>query len=165
MKWSVVLLVSLCFGLSAAKCRFRRGEDWSACSPEGLSTRQDTLKADKSDATCTAIRTLTRACRKECQYVRRRRATWSECEVATNTVTTQRSLVRGDGCPAEVSEVFDCRVQRRFSNKPAAKKGQKKQQKKAQRKQERKQQRRLARKERRQERRQQRRQSQQTPQN
>ncbi|XP_043190096.1 uncharacterized protein LOC122375129 [Amphibalanus amphitrite] len=157
MKYPVLLLVTLCFGLAAAKCKYRRSGDWTACSAEGLKTRTDVLKEQKSDPTCHPTRNISKACREDCQYERRRLATWGECDQMSSTVTGTRNLVSGTGCPATVTEVFDCRVQRRFDRKSgrrAARKGQKKAQRKAQRRQNKqdKQQRRLARKQRRQQR-------------
>lgn len=164
MKYPVLLLVTLCFGLAAAKCKYRRNGDWSACSAEGLKTRTDVVKEQKSDPTCHPTRNISKACREDCQYERRRLAVWGDCDPLSSTVSGTRKLVSGDGCPAQVTEVFDCRVQRRFdrkSDRRAAKKSQKKAQRKAQRRQNKqtKQQRRLERKQQKRQQRQQNRQN------
>ncbi|XP_037081192.1 uncharacterized protein LOC119101908 [Pollicipes pollicipes] len=159
MKWTVVLLVSLFCGLTAAKCKYRRDGDWGACSAEGVRSRTDVLKAEKSDPSCQASRNITKVCREDCQYVRRRQASWAECDRTSNTIAATRTLVSGDGCPAQVIELFDCRIQRRFGQggrrrRPGKKAGgRRKGQKKQQRRKD-KQQRRTQRKQGRQQRRQ-----------
>lgn len=165
MKWTLLLLVSLCCGLAAAKCKYRKNGDWTACSAEGLRSRTDVLKPEKSDASCAASRNITKVCREDCRYERRRRAEWGACDLSSSTIAATRKLVSGEGCPAQVTETFDCRVQRRFS-KPAgrARKNKKKAMKKMQRRQK-NQQRREQKQQRRQQRRQQRQQRRQNRKN
>lgn len=138
MKCSVVLLVALCFGFAAAKCKYQRSGEWTACAADGLKTKTDALKADKSDATCHPTRNISKLCREDCQYERRRLASWAACDPLSNTIAGTRQLVSGDSCPAQVTELFDCRIQRRFdrkSDRRAAKKNLRKAQRKAQRRQ------------------------------